>query len=233
MGIRHPRRRSPRPGPGGDGRGGGEDGGLADRVGWRSVAHVVGVTGPPGSGKSTLVAALVAAWRSTRLTVGVLAVDASSHRHGGALLGDRVRMSEHALDTGVFIRSMGTRGAQGGLAGATSAAARLLDAAGFDRVVIETVGTGQAEVAIAAEAHTTLVVTVPGLGDGVQALKTGILEIADIYVVAKADLPGADEAAAQLRDALRLGEPASEATIPPPSGVKMMGATPESRTQLP
>lgn|GEM_PF-6119 len=161
-------------------------------------AHVVGITGAPGTGKSTLVSALAAEMRRRGRTVAVLAVDPSSPVTGGAVLGDRVRMSELVGDPGVFIRSMAHRGAAGGLAVATSAAVDVLDAAGFDVVLIETLGVGQAEVEIARQAMTTVVVLVPGMGDGVQAMKAGILEIADVYVVNKADLPGAESVVAQL-----------------------------------
>lgn len=165
-------------------------------------AHIVGITGPPGAGKSTLVSALITGWRARGKTVAVLAVDPSSPFTGGALLGDRVRMMQHATDEGVFIRSVATRGALGGLGPSTLEQAGVLDAAGFDVVVIETVGVGQDEVDIVRAAHSTVVVEVPGLGDAVQAMKAGILEIADIFVVNKADRPGAQTTVADLR---RLG----------------------------
>jgi LAO/AO transport system kinase len=152
----------------------------------------VGITGSPGSGKSTLVDALTAALRKQGRTVGILAIDPSSTITGGALLGDRVRMQAHAGDAGVFIRSMATRGALGGIAAATRDAAAILDASGKDTILIETVGVGQDEVAIAAFADATLLVLVPGMGDDVQALKAGVMEIADVFVLNKADLPGAD-----------------------------------------
>lgn len=155
-------------------------------------AHIVGVTGAPGTGKSTLVTALAQAWRAEGKTVGIVAVDPTSPFTGGAVLGDRVRMRALAGDAGVFMRSMATRGSLGGLSRSTSDAVLLLDAAGFDRILVETVGVGQAEVEIASTAHTTLVVEAPGLGDEVQAIKAGILEIADVLVVNKADRPGAD-----------------------------------------
>ena len=162
-------------------------------------AHLVGITGPPGSGKSTLVAALIAEVRRAGRTVAVIAVDPSSPITGGALLGDRVRMQSYADDDGVFIRSMASRGHAGGLASTSAAAASLLDAAGFDLVLIETVGTGQSEVEVAAAADTTVVLEAPEMGDEVQAIKAGLLEVADIIVVNKGDRPGAQRTAAQLR----------------------------------
>jgi LAO/AO transport system kinase len=169
------------------------------------AAHLVGVTGAPGSGKSTLVAALVAEARKSGRPVAVLAIDPSSPITGGAILGDRVRMQAHAGDSDVFIRSMASRGHVGGLATSTVAAAAVLDAAGFPLIFIETVGTGQSEVEIASIADTTLVVQAPEMGDEVQAIKAGLLEVADIVVVNKADRPGADRAAAQLRGMLTVG----------------------------
>jgi LAO/AO transport system kinase len=162
-------------------------------------AHLVGVTGPPGGGKSTLVAALLAAARSAGRSVAVLAIDPSSPVTGGALLGDRIRMGEHAGDRDVFIRSMASRGHLGGLAGTTAEAAAVLDACGFGLVFIETVGTGQSEVEVAAIADTTVVVQAPEMGDEIQAMKAGLLEVADLVVVTKSDRPGADRSAAQLR----------------------------------
>jgi len=167
-------------------------------------AHVVGLTGAPGVGKSTVTAALVRTYRALGQRVGVLAVDPSSPFTGGALLGDRVRMQEHATDDGVFIRSMASRGHLGGLASATPQAVRILDAAGFDVVLVETVGVGQAEVEIASTADTALVVVAPGLGDSIQAAKAGILEIADIFVVNKSDRPGAHEVTRDLRNMLAM-----------------------------
>ncbi len=155
-------------------------------------SHVIGVTGAPGTGKSTLVNALAKAYRAAGRTVGVIAVDPTSPFSGGALLGDRVRMRDLAGDPGVFIRSMATRGSLGGLARATADVISVLDAAGFDRILVETVGVGQAEIDIASAAHTTIVVEAPGLGDEVQAIKAGILEIADLFAVNKADRDGAD-----------------------------------------
>ncbi|SEC61699.1 LAO/AO transport system kinase [Streptomyces melanosporofaciens] len=169
-------------------------------------AYVVGVTGSPGVGKSTSTSALVSAYRRIGKRVGVLAVDPSSPFSGGALLGDRVRMSEHASDLGVYIRSMATRGHLGGLAWAAPQAIRVLDAAGCDVVLVETVGVGQSEVEIAAQADTSVLLLAPGMGDGIQAAKAGILEIGDVYVVNKADREGADATARELNHMLGLGE---------------------------
>ncbi|MBX3002259.1 MAG: methylmalonyl Co-A mutase-associated GTPase MeaB [Caldilineaceae bacterium] len=161
-------------------------------------AHLIGVTGAPGTGKSTLVTALTRSYRERGERVAVLAVDPSSPFTGGALLGDRVRMTALSGDPGVFIRSMATRGHLGGLAAATADALLLLDAAGFERILVETVGVGQAEVEIAGTAHTTVVVEAPGLGDEVQAIKAGVMEIADIFVVNKADRPGVERTVSAL-----------------------------------
>ncbi|MEU3185510.1 methylmalonyl Co-A mutase-associated GTPase MeaB [Streptomyces sp. NPDC006923] len=169
-------------------------------------AYVVGLTGPPGVGKSTSTSALVSAYRRAGRRVAVLAVDPSSPFSGGALLGDRVRMSEHASDPGVYIRSMATRGHLGGLAWAAPQAIRVLDAAGCDVIVVETVGVGQSEVEIASQADTSVVLLAPGMGDGIQAAKAGILEIGDIYVVNKADRDGADATVRELNHMLGLGE---------------------------
>lgn len=168
-------------------------------------AHLVGVTGAPGAGKSTLVASLVGEARAEGRPVAVLAIDPSSPITGGAILGDRVRMQAHAGDRDVFIRSMASRGHVGGLATSTVAAAAVLDACGFPLVFIETVGTGQSEVEVAAIADTTLVVQAPEMGDEVQAIKAGLLEVADIVVVNKADRPGADRTASHLRAMLTVG----------------------------
>jgi LAO/AO transport system kinase len=162
-------------------------------------AHLVGITGAPGAGKSTLVAALIAEARAAGRSVGVIAVDPSSPITGGALLGDRVRMQAYASDRDVFIRSMASRGHAGGLASTSAAAASVLDACGFDLVLLETVGTGQSEVEVAAAADTTVVLEAPEMGDEVQAIKAGLLEVADIVVVNKGDRPGAQRTASQLR----------------------------------
>ncbi|MFC9254969.1 methylmalonyl Co-A mutase-associated GTPase MeaB [Amycolatopsis thailandensis] len=167
-------------------------------------ARVVGLTGPPGVGKSTSTSALLTALRAQGLRVGVLAIDPSSPFSGGALLGDRIRMTEHATDPGVFIRSMATRGHLGGLSWATPQAVRVLDAAGFDVVLIETVGVGQSEVDVVKLADTTVVLLAPGMGDGIQAAKAGVLEIADVFVVNKADREGADATVHDLKQMISL-----------------------------
>ena len=176
---------------------------LAPRAGH---ARVIGLTGSPGVGKSTSTNALVAAYRRRGMRVGVLAIDPSSPFSGGALLGDRVRMQDHATDDGVFIRSMASRGHLGGLSWATPQALRVLSAAGCDVVLVETVGVGQAEVEVASLADTTLVLLAPGMGDGIQAAKAGILEVADLFVVNKADREGADTVVRDLRYMLSLGD---------------------------
>jgi LAO/AO transport system kinase len=168
-------------------------------------AHIVGVTGPPGSGKSTLVDALATEYRRKGLKVGIIAVDPSSPFTGGAILGDRIRMQRHCTDPDVFIRSMGTRGCMGGLAKGTADAIKVLDAYGCDVVIVETVGAGQAEVDIVRSAHTVVVVEVPGMGDDIQAIKAGILEIGDIFAVNKADREGAERTVAELKAMLELG----------------------------
>ncbi|TCN38227.1 LAO/AO transport system kinase [Kribbella orskensis] len=178
-------------------------------------AHIVGITGSPGVGKSTSTSALVSAYRATGKRVGVLAVDPSSPFSGGALLGDRVRMQDHATDAGVFIRSMASRGHLGGLAWTTPQALRVLDAAGFDVVLVETVGVGQSEVEIAGMADTTLVLLAPGMGDGIQAAKAGILEVGDIYVVNKADRDGVQNVTRDLRAMLALAERTPDSWVPP------------------
>ena len=186
---------------------------LAPRCG---NAYVVGLTGSPGVGKSTSTSALVSAYRRAGKRVGVLAVDPSSPFSGGALLGDRVRMGEHASDPGVYIRSMATRGHLGGLAWAAPQAIRVLDAAGCDVILVETVGVGQSEVEIASQADTSVVLLAPGMGDGIQAAKAGILEIGDVYVVNKADRDGADATARELNHMLGLGEARSPGDWRPP-----------------
>jgi len=169
-------------------------------------AQIVGITGPPGSGKSTLIDRLTSEFRKRGKTVGVIAVDVSSPFSGGAFLGDRIRMKNLSTDSGVFIRSMATRGCMGGLARATCDAIKILDAFGKDVILVETVGTGQDEVDIINAAHTSIVVTVPGLGDEIQAIKAGTMEIADIFVVNKADREGADMAVSELRAMLDLAD---------------------------
>jgi LAO/AO transport system kinase len=178
-------------------------------------ACLIGLTGPPGAGKSTLVDALTGAWRRQGLRVAVVAVDPTSPFTGGALLGDRVRMQQHAGDTGVFIRSMATRGHLGGLSRTTSDVALVLDAAGYDLVLIETVGVGQDEVEIVRTADVSVVVVVPGTGDDVQALKAGIMEIADVFVVNKADREGADRAVASIEALLSLQAADEDGWRPP------------------
>jgi LAO/AO transport system kinase len=179
-------------------------------------AWVIGLTGSPGVGKSTSTSVLVSALRRAGSRVGVLAVDPSSPFSGGALLGDRVRMQEHALDDGVYIRSMASRGHLGGLSWSTPQAVRVLDAAGCDVVLVETVGVGQAEVEVASLADTTVVLVAPGMGDAIQAAKAGILEIADVFVVNKADRDGADQTARDLRHMLSLGERRTAGDWQPP-----------------
>jgi LAO/AO transport system kinase len=169
-------------------------------------ARIIGLTGSPGVGKSTSTAALVTAFRQRGLRVGVLAVDPSSPFSGGALLGDRVRMQDHATDGGVFIRSMASRGHLGGLSWATPQALRVLDTAGCEVILVETVGVGQAEVEVAGLADTTIVLLAPGMGDAIQAAKAGILEVADVYVVNKADREGADNTVRDLRNMISQGD---------------------------
>jgi LAO/AO transport system kinase len=183
-------------------------------------AYLIGITGSPGSGKSTLCDALIAGYRARGLRVGVVAVDPSSPFSGGAILGDRIRMQRHAVDDGVFIRSLATRGHLGGLSRSTGDVVAVLDAMGFERVVIETVGVGQDEVEVASLAHVSVVVTVPGLGDDVQALKAGTLEIADILVVNKADREGADRTVHDLESMLSL-----RAQVAPPPVLKTIATT--------
>lgn len=169
------------------------------------AARVIGITGSPGVGKSTTTSAIISRLRARGQRVGVLAVDPSSPFSGGALLGDRIRMQQHATDEGVFIRSMAARGHLGGLAATTPQALRVLDAAGFDVVLIETVGVGQSEIEVAGSADTTLVLLAPGMGDGIQAAKAGILEVGDVFAVNKADRDGADSTVRELRAMIALG----------------------------
>ncbi len=200
---------------------------LADTAG---SARVIGITGAPGVGKSTTTSALITALREAGQRVGVLAVDPSSPFSGGALLGDRVRMQGHATDPGVFIRSMASRGHLGGLAATTPQALRVLEGAGFDTVLIETVGVGQSEVEIAGSADTTLVLVAPGMGDGIQAAKAGILEVGDVFAVNKADRDGADATARELRAMIALGDRPTGAWVPPV--VKTVAATGEGIDDL-
>ena len=191
-------------------------------------AHVVGITGPPGAGKSTLVAALIGEVRAAGRAVAVVAVDPSSPITGGALLGDRVRMQSYAGDSDVFIRSMAARGHAGGLASTTGAATAVLDAAGFDLILVETVGTGQSEVEVAAAADTTVVLEAPEMGDEVQAIKAGLLEVADLVVVNKGDKPGAQRTASQLRAMLVAGHDPAD-----PSAARDPGAGRARRPKRP
>lgn len=189
---------------------------LLDALGAPTTpAHVIGVTGAPGVGKSTMTSALVRAYRMRGSKVAVIAVDPSSPFSGGALLGDRIRMQEHSGDAGVYIRSMASRGHLGGLAAAIGPVLRVCEVAGFDVVILETVGVGQSEVEVAAAADTTLVLVAPGMGDGIQAAKAGILEIGDIFIVNKADRDGAATTARELRHMIALGERLPQEWEPP------------------
>jgi LAO/AO transport system kinase len=184
-------------------------------------AHRIGVTGPPGAGKSTLTAGLIASYRRRGETVGVIAVDPTSPFTGGALLGDRIRMNEISMDGGVFVRSMATRGSLGGLALATKEVADVMDAFGFDRVIVETVGVGQSELDIAAAADSTVVVLVPESGDGIQAMKAGLMEAADLFVINKADRPGADRLAREVSMMLHLRSGSTLRNVPAHHGVDL------------
>ncbi|MDX2075384.1 MAG: methylmalonyl Co-A mutase-associated GTPase MeaB [bacterium] len=196
-------------------------------------AWVIGVTGAPGTGKSSLVNSIAKAYRAQNLLVGIIAVDPTSPFTGGAILGDRIRMRDLSGDSGVFIRSMATRGSLGGLARTTRDAIRVLDAAGFDIILVETVGAGQSEVDIVRTAHTTLVVEAPGLGDEVQAIKAGILEIADVLVVNKADRPGAQKTVSALRMMLDIGHPASRTQMTAHHGQLLPMDMPTAHTDMP
>ena len=192
-------------------------------------AHVVGITGNPGSGKSTLTDRLIALYRGQGKRVGVVAVDPTSPFSGGAILGDRIRMQDHATDPGVFIRSLATRGHLGGLSRSTHSVVQVLDAMGYDVVLVETVGVGQDEVEVIRTAHTSVVIVVPGLGDDIQAIKAGILEIADVFVVNKADVKGADQAVMELRALHALqGDP----SVVPPEIVKTVASRDEGTVEL-
>jgi LAO/AO transport system kinase len=202
-----------------------------ERPGFQSLLHAliskgltstrIGLTGPPGAGKSTLLAALATGWRTGGEKVGIVAVDPTSPFSGGALLGDRIRMNDIALDPGVFIRSMATRGSLGGLATTTKEVIDLMDAFGFGRILVETVGVGQTELEIAAATDTVVVVLVPESGDGIQAMKAGLMEIADVFVVNKADRPGADRLVKELQLALRLRSGQTLRNVPAHHGVDL------------
>ena len=188
---------------------------LKDLYAHTGDAFILGITGPPGSGKSTLISHMITECRQRELKVGVVAVDPTSPLTGGAFLGDRLRMHQHTEDGGVFIRSMATRGHLGGLGTMTREVALVLDAMGYDVVMIETVGVGQAEVEIIDFAHTTMVVSLPGTGDDIQALKAGLLEIGDIFIVNKGDRSGADDEVARLQGMLEMGKKRDDNWIPP------------------
>jgi len=177
-------------------------------------AYILGLTGPPGAGKSTLVDQIIAAYRKKDLLVGVVAIDPTSPFTGGAILGDRIRMNRHAEDPGVFIRSLATRGCLGGMSRSTMDVVNVMDAMGMDVVIVETVGVGQDEVDIVSTAHTTAVVMVPGMGDDIQAIKAGILEIGDVFVVNKADREGAERTARELSAMLEMKHPEPGAWLP-------------------
>ena len=200
---------------------------LAESAG---TSRVIGITGSPGVGKSTTTSALISAYRAHGQRVGVLAVDPSSPFSGGALLGDRIRMQEHATDDGVFIRSMASRGHLGGLSATTPQAVRVLEHAGCQTVLIETVGVGQSEVEVAGAADTTLVLLAPGMGDGIQAAKAGILEVGDIFVVNKADRDGADSTVREIRAMVSLGVRSEGGWLPPV--LKTVASTGEGMAEL-
>jgi LAO/AO transport system kinase len=212
---------------------------LLEALPERRQPYVTGLTGAPGTGKSTLVDGIVRLLRGRGQSVAVIAVDPNSPYSGGAILGDRIRMQRHALDEGVFIRSMGARGHLGGLSLASREAIRLIGAFGFDQVILETVGVGQSELEVAAIADTTLVVLTPGLGDGVQMIKAGIMEIADVFVLNKADLPGAQKTAQEIRGMLSMGPkmawrpPIVQAVGTTGAGLEeVLGAVEEHRSHL-
>ena len=193
-------------------------------------AYLIGITGPPGAGKSTLVDRIIAEFRSRGKKVGIIAIDPSSPFSGGAILGDRVRMQRHATDDGVFVRSMATRGHLGGLSKATFEATLVLDAMGYDVIIVETVGVGQDEVEIVDLAHTTAVVSLPGMGDDIQAMKAGILEIGDVFIVNKADKIGADEVVKKLQVMLEMRPMSVDSWMPPV--LKTVAAKTEGITEV-